>query len=217
MTMLRAAGVTLAAILAMVSSAGAAELRAAAARGDRVQVMALIERKASLEPKDAQGRTALLLAVANGHTDVAKALIDAGASINAVAGNSDTPWLLAGASGQAGVLRHMLAKGPDLTLRNRYGGNALIPACERGHLEAVRVLLTSRIDVNHVNNPGWTCLLEIVVLSSGGVRDIEVTRLVLEAGANPNIADKDGVSPVAHARRRGFEEIARLIEAKGGR
>ena len=157
-------------------------------------------------------------AVANDRGAVAQHLIEAGADINAQAANRDSPWLLAGALGRTEMLAAMLATGRvDYARRNRYGGNALIPACERGHVEAVRVLLTSAIDVNHFNNLGWTCLLEIVILGDGGPRHVEVTRLVLAAGANPNIADKDGVSPLAHARRKGQREIARLIEATGGR
>jgi ankyrin repeat protein len=46
---------------------------------------------------------------------------------------------------------------------------------------------------------------------------VEATRLVLGAGADPNMADKDGVLPLAHARTKGQIEIARLIEAAGGR
>ena len=37
--------------------------------------------------------------------------------------------------------------------------------------------------------------------------------LVLAAGANPNIADKDGASPLRHARKRNQREVAALIEA----
>ena len=196
---------------------GGAALRAAASRGDRLAVETLIKGPAAIDAKDSQGQTALLLAVGAGHVEVARALIDAGADINAVTANMDTPWLLAGARGRAEILLSMLPRKPDLSLRNRYGGNALIPACERGHLEAVKVLLTTAIPVDHVNNLGWTCLLEIAILSQGGPRDAEVTKLVLQAGADPNLADRDGVSPLAHARKRGLEEIARLIEAKGGR
>ena len=139
------------------------------------------------------------------------------ASINAQAANQDTPWLLAGALGRTAMLRHMLPKGPDFTIRNRFGGNALIPACERAHVDTVAFLVTTPIDVNHINNLGWTCLLEIVILGDGGPRHVEVTKLVLAAGANPNIADKDGASPLRHARKRNQREVAALIEAAGGR
>ena len=40
---------------------------------------------------------------------------------------------------------------------------------------------------------------------------------VLAAGAEPKIADKDGVSPLTRARRKGQTEIARLIEAAAAR
>lgn len=210
-------GIVMAVTSAAAQSDTAVRLRAAAERGDAKAIAELIKSGAPVNAADGAGQTALLLAVAGGHTAAAKALIDAGADINAQARNQDTPWLLAGARGRAEILSLMLPRGPDYKIRNRFGGNALIPACERAHLEAVKVLLTSKIDVNHVNNLGWTCLLEIVILGDGGVRHVEVTKLVLAAGANPNIADKDGVSPLAHARKRGQAEIARLIEAAGGK
>lgn len=189
----------------------------AAASGDLPAVQRRIAAGVPLDSRDGQGRTALLIAVDGNHAAVAKALIAAGASPNSQAANRDTPWLLAGARGHAEIIAAMIPAGPDLTIRNRFGGNALIPACERAHVEAVKVLLTTRIDVNHVNDLGWTCLLEIVILGNGGPRHQDVARLVLAAGADPNIADKDGVRPLAHARRRGQAEIARLIEEAGGR
>ncbi len=200
-----------------VAAQASEALRAAAARGDVAAVAKHIESKVPLDAKDGQGQTALLLAVAAGHTAVGQALIAAGADINAVASNMDTPWLLAGARGRTELLRVMWPKGPNLSLRNRYGGNALIPACHYEHLETVKFLLTTSIDINHVNNLGWTCLLEIMILTDGGSVATEVTRIVLEAGANPNIADKDGATPLAHARKRGFKAIVKLLEAKGGK
>ena len=59
--------------------------------------------------------------------------------------------------------------------------------------------------------------MEIVILGDGGPRHVEVAKLVLAAGANPNIADKDGVSPLTHAKRKGQGQVAALIEAAGGR
>jgi ankyrin repeat protein len=179
-------------------------------------VSRLVAAGAPLDAQDAQGRSALLLAVAGNHVSVARALLEAGASPNTQAANRDTPWLLAGALGRAEIIAVMLPRKPDLTIRNRYGGNALIPACERGHVEAVKLLLTSGIDLDHVNDLGWTCLLEIVILGDGGPRHQQVAKLVLDAGANPSLADRDGVSPLAHARQRGQRAVAALIEQAGG-
>ena len=189
----------------------------AASRGDVVSLKQLIVAGGPLDPIDAAQQTPLLLAVKNDHLPVALLLIEAGSNINAQSANMDSPWLLAGALGRTEMLRQMISKGPNFSLRNRFGGNALIPACERGHIETVKLLLTTKIDVNHINNLGWTCLLEIAILGDGGPRYVEVARLVLSAGANPNIADKDGVSPLTHAKRKGQREVARMIEAFGGR
>lgn len=195
----------------------ASELHAASAAGSLARVERLIAEKAPLDAQNAQGETALLIAVQQNHIDVAKALIAAGASVNVQAANQDTPWLLAGARGRTEIIRMMIPAKPDLTIRNRFGGNALIPACERGFVEAIDVLLTTAIDVNHVNRLGWTCLLEIVILGDGGPRHRQAAERVLAAGANPNIADGNGVTPLAHARARGQAEIARIIKKAGGR
>lgn len=215
--LLRAAAILAGVLLMTGASEAQTGLLEAAGRGDLAAVNRLIAAKADLEQRDGQRQTPLLLAVAGNHVAVAKALLAAGASPNAQAANQDTPWLLAGASGRTEIIAAMLPLKPDLTIRNRYGGNALIPACERAHVETAKLLLTSGIDVNHVNNLGWTCLLEIVILGDGGPRHQQVAKLVLDAGANPNLADKDGVSPLQHARKRGQSEVARLITAAGGR
>ena len=215
--LLRACAV-LAGVLLMTGASEARNgLLEAAGRGDLAAVNRLIAAGADLEQRDGQRQTPLLLAVAGNHVAVAKALLAAGASPNAQAANQDTPWLLAGASGRTEIIAAMLPLKPDLTIRNRYGGNALIPACERAHVETAKLLLTSGIDVNHVNNLGWNCLLEIVILGDGGPRHQQVARLVLDAGADPNLPDKDGVSPLQHARKRGQNEVAKLITAAGGR
>lgn len=76
---------------------------------------------------------------------------------------------------------------PDLTLRNRYGGVSVIPAAERGHVDYVRWVATTGIDLDHVNDLGWTALLEAVILGDGGPRHVEVVRALLDAGADRTI------------------------------
>ncbi len=192
-------------------------LHAAALSGDLPATERLIGSGTALDAVDGSGQTALLIAVQNNQIDIAKALIAAGANINIQAANKDTPWLMAGASGRTEIIAAMIPVGPDFSIRNRFGGNALIPACERAHVETIKLLLTTKIDINHINNLGWTCLLEIVILGDGGPRHQEAARLVLAAGADPNLADKNGVTPLAHARANGQTVVAKLIELAGGK
>jgi ankyrin repeat protein len=203
---------------AMAGSADDALLRAAAL-GDKAAAVSALNAGAAIDARDAKLQTPLLIAIQNDNRDVAAHLIARGADINAVAANDDTPWLLAGALGRASLLAAMLETGKvDYAKRNRYGGNALIPACERGHVETVQLLLErSEIDVNHINNLGWTALIEAVILSDGGPRHIEIVRLLLAHGADPNIADRDGISPLKHARDRRYDAIAGMIAEAGGK
>ena len=110
-----------------------------------------------------------------------------------------------------------LAHGADLASTNRYGGTALIPAAERGHVEVVRTLIAAGVNVDHVNRLGWTALLEAILLSDGGPAHQDIVRQLIAAGANVNLADRDGVTPLQHALRRGQVESAALLRAAGAR
>ncbi|KFL26477.1 ankyrin, partial [Devosia riboflavina] len=104
-----------------------------------------------------------------------------------------------------------LGNDPGL-ITSPYNGTALIAAAHLGHAEIVRRLIAAGAPLDHVNNLGWTALIEAVILGDGGPDHQEVVRLLLEAGADRELADHDGVTPLAHARARGFAEIARLLE-----
>jgi hypothetical protein len=203
--------------MAIAQSNGDAALLRAAAGGDVAAVERLLRDGAKVDPRDDRGRTPLLLATHGNHVAVARALIAARADVNAKDAIEDSPFLYAGAEGRVEILKMTLAAGADLASTNRYGGTALIPACHHGHVAAVKVLLATAIDIDHVNKLGWTALLEAVILGDGGPVYTEIVGLLVGAGAKVNIADRDGLSPLGHARRRGYREIARRLEQAGGR
>lgn len=192
-----------------------ARLRDAASRGSAGGVRQAIEEGANLESRDGQGRTALLLATHGNHVDAARVLIEAGADVNARDALQDSAYLYAGARGLDDILALTLAHGADLRSTNRYGGTALIPAAERGHVATVRTLLRAGVAVDHVNRLHWTALLEAILLGDGGTRHVQVVQLLLEAGADPELADGDGVTPLAHARQRGYADIETLLRQYG--
>ena len=84
-------------------------------------------------------------------------------------------------------------------------------------MDIVRRLLLTPIAIDHVNRLGWTALLEAIVLGGGDAKHTEVVRLLVEAGASVNLGDSAGVTPLQHARRRGYETIASILAAAGGR
>jgi uncharacterized protein len=194
-----------------------AALIAAAARGDADEVRRLLVAGAAVVARDAEGRTALLAATYGNHPAAARLLIDAGSDVNAQDGIRNSAFLLAGARGHLEILRMTLGAGADLRSRNRYGGTALIPACHYGHVETVRALLATEIDVDHVNDLGWTALLEAVILGDGGAAHTEIVRLLVARGASVSLADRDAVTPLAHARRRGYLDIERVLVSAGAR
>jgi uncharacterized protein len=191
-------------------------LIAAAEMGDLAGVERLIREGASVAARDPSGRTALLTATHGNHVAIARALIAAGADVNAKDAIEDSPFLYAGAEGRVEILKMTLPTA-DLKSTNRYGGTALIPAAHHGHPEAVRILLGTAIDKDHVNKLGWTALLEAVILGDGGPVHTEIARLLVEAGANVNIADREGITPLQHAKRRGYAEMVRILESRGVR
>lgn len=189
-------------------------LLAAAERGDADAVRRALAAGADVEARDPHRRTPLLLAALNDHVAAAEALVAAGADPNAHDDRDDSPWLVTGVTGSVAMMRALLPGHPDLKVTNRFGGVSVIPASERGHVDYVRaVLRETDIDVDHVNRLGWTALLEAVILGDGGRDHQEIVELLITAGATPDLADGDGITPLEHAERRGFTEIADLLRA----
>ncbi|MET8689761.1 ankyrin repeat domain-containing protein [Streptomyces sp. NPDC004732] len=198
----------------MNTTAADRRLLDAARSGNAAEVTAALDAGARVEARDTELRSPLLLAATGDHVEAARVLVAAGADIDAQDHRSDSPWLVTGVTGSVAMLHVLLPAGPDLKLRNRFGGISVIPASERGHVAYVReVLRVTDIDVDHVNDLGWTALLEAVILGDGGRAHQEIVELLLAAGAAPDLADRDGVTPLAHAERRGFDRMAELLRS----
>lgn len=191
-----------------------AALLQAAEVGDANAVAIALRAGANIEARDAHDRTALLLAATYDQIPVANVLVAMGASPNALDDRHDTPWLVTGVTGSVAMLEALLPANPDLKIRNRFGGLSPIPASERGHIDYVRRVVLTGVDLNHVNDLGWTALLEAVILGDGGPNHQEVVQILLAAGADRDIADRAGVSALQHAEQRGQNEVARLLRQR---
>ena len=89
----------------------------------------------------------------------------------------------------------------------------MIAAAHLGHHKVVKRLVKSGAPLDHINNLGWTALIEAVVLGDGGPDHTECVRILVEAGANARIADHQNVTPLQHAISRGYTEMVRILNS----
>ena len=116
------------------------------------------------------------------------------------------------------TLNTLLALGASAALTtSRYDGTALIAAAHLGHAGVVRQLIAAGAPLDHVNNLHWTAAIEAVVLGDGGPRHQDTLAALIRAGANLQLADRQGNTPLALARSRGYREMQRMLEAAAQR
>lgn len=161
-----------------------------------------------------KGETPLLIATHKNYIEIAKALINAGADVNKQDVLQDSAYLYAGAQGKTEILAYILENAkPDHQVYNRYGGNALIPAAEKGHLANVKLLLADgNVDINHQNNFGYTALIEAVALTDGSKVYQQIVQELLVYNANKELRDDNGMTALDYAKDRGYTEMIELLE-----
>jgi uncharacterized protein len=196
-----------------------AGLHAAAQRGDA----ALIGRLAAASPaalaaRDGQGRTPLHVATFARQRDAIKALAAAGADLGLLENDRYDAVTIAAVADDEETLRVLLALGASAKLvTSRYDGTALIAAAHLGHDGVVRQLIAAGAPLDHVNNLHWTATIEAVVLGDGGPRHQSTLKALIDAGANLQLADRNGRTPLALARERSYAAMAQMLVAAGAR
>jgi ankyrin repeat protein len=195
-----------------------AGLHAAAAKGDAAEVARLLAAGDNPNAQDAHSRTPLHVAAHFGHQAAAAALLKGGANPNALDAQKYDIVTIVAVTNDVAMLKLALAGGTDpKAITSPYNGTALIAAAHLGHAEVVRMLIAAGAPLDHVNNLGWTALMESIVLGNGGRQHTDTLEALVKAGANLNIADRQGVTPLAHAKSRRYAEMVRILEAAGAR
>ena len=163
-----------------------------------------------------QNESALLIATHNNFVEIAKVLIDHGADVNQQDNIQDSPYLYAGAQGKTEILAYMLKNSqPNQQIYNRFGGNTIIPAAEKGHLDTVKLLLEDgTVDINHQNNYGYTALIEAIALTDGSKVYQDIVAELLKYGADKNLKDNYGKTATDYARELGYGNILKMLENK---
>lgn len=195
-----------------------AGLHAAAARGDVAAIEKLVKDGADKEAVDSRQRTPLHVAAFQKRHDAARALMRIGADPNKLEIDRYDIITIASVANDVPMLKIALEGGGNpRAITSRYDGTALIAAAHLGHAEVVRMLIAAKAPLDHVNNLGWTALIESIVLGDGGKNHTDTLRALVEAGANVNLADRNGTTPFGLAKGRGYREMMAILEKAGGK
>ena len=193
-------------------------LHAAAYRGDLESLRTLIAARVDLNSRDVHGRTPLHVATFARQRAVIRLLIEAGARTDLLENERYDAVTIAAVADDEETLRLLLASGASARLTTSvYDGTALIAAAHLGHDGVVRQLIDAGARLDHVNNLHWTALIESIVLGDGGRRHVETLRALVAAGANTQLADRNGTTPLALARARGYREMVDILEKAGAK
>lgn len=82
----------------------------------------------------------------------------------------------------------------------------LFQAAEHKETDTIRRLIAEGIDINSQDSQGRTAMI-IATYN----HDVENAKILIDAGANVNIPDNKNVTPLQHAREKGFKEIEQIL------
>jgi ankyrin repeat protein len=189
------------------------------------------------------GMTALMLAAgsffASNRQQIAKLLITGGADVNqrGVGGKTAIFYAALAGSGYLDCVETLIAAGADLDLHNDRGHTVLtsvataenysmlnllmqagastaglesiqlIQAAAAGNIDRVRSLLATNVNLDLDRGAA--------IGNAAAAGHTQIVALLIQAGANVNLTDKLGFSPIASAAYSGYSEIVNLLIEAG--
>ncbi len=187
---------------------GATPLNEAAFKGHISVVELLLARGANANIRDRAGFSPVENAVRQHHPEAARVLLfhDKGREL--------TNRLLEEAArrGHADTVEMLLDAGADIDARSASGSTALYDAALRGDGAIVSLLVKRGANVNAVETVAGTTPL----YAAAAFGRQEAVVVLLLAGADPNLASKEGISPLHAAESNQHRAIAENIRTAGG-
>lgn len=181
---------------------GTTALMDACAMGRSKIATALVGVGANPNVRSNDGSTALLNAIAHivlrpnwqSRREMIQFLLDNKAQVNIADWQGVTPLIAAARTADADVVSALLAAGADIEATDQVGRTPLLEAIDKDNVEIVKLLLSKHASIT---GPGNNPL--IMAAGRGFPEGAQITKLLLDSGANPNLANSDGRTPLISA------------------
>jgi len=182
----------------------------AAARNGNVEVVQALCKLKSINrdiKENVSQQTALIAAVKAGHPEIAQVLVAANADLNAVDKEGQSALMSACAQGFTPLVEALISKGATLKAVDKDGFNALTLAASNGHFGCVQALIKAGINLDmRVKQTGLTALAYAAAATK-----TDIVKALVEAHANVNKVDNQGVPAIFHLSRNGQAESVELL------
>jgi ankyrin repeat protein len=208
---------------------GSTPLQWAVYEGDAAETKRLIDAGADVTLANRYGATPMSLAAEVADTEILKLLLDAGAHADSPNADGMTALMAVARTGNVGAAKILLEHGATIDARESFGGQtALMWASARRHPEMIELLIAhgAAIDARsavrdyqrHVTAEGRPKSLDsggfTPLLYAARENCIVCVDALLENGADIDLPDPDGVSPLHLAiMNANWDLAARLIDA----
>ncbi|KAK3386051.1 ankyrin repeat-containing domain protein [Podospora didyma] len=219
-------------------------LHLAAHAGHPDTVGVLLAHQAPTNSITSNGKTPLLFAATSGHYDVVALLLLHDAFVHAQDAEGKSALYHASCCGWSEVVELLLAQGASKELVTQQGDRALHIACEKGHVKVVGVLLAHGASLAATRAADGRSALGIAISNrraeilgplilfhtqqdpAGYTKEMalwtaaewgldETMDALLEAGANIDIRDLNGQTPLGRAARESKAAATKLLITKG--
>jgi ankyrin repeat protein len=179
----------------------------------------LAERLIGKHPEQINSRGGLLVsplvaALHGKHFQVAELLHRNGADVDVRGKMKNTPLRISCRTGALDIVSWLLDHGADVNAlgRQRYG--PLHEAVDYGHLQAVQMLLEHNVDI-HTRTKFGESPLHVAARAQNRRDQVDIMRILLNHGANPNARDDDNSTPLHYSswfQKGAYDPIQGTVE-----
>ena len=179
---------------------------------NREVLQSIIDQGADVNATNKKNVTSLMLASEKGNVYAMNVLLRAGADRTIKDANGDT-WIHYAIHGYCSieVLQSIIDQGAYVNATNKKNVTSLMLACEMGDVDAMNVLLSAGADRTIKDADGYTWIHYAV---RGGCSK-EVLQSIIDHGADVNVTNEEGDTPLMLARKNENEDAINVLLSTG--